>query len=133
MVRNNIMKQSMGNWIALVYHQKMKRADSEKELDDLMKIFGRMCQEEKELSAALIREIESLDEFINKVESRLRDNPIYRKINLILNEMSDIELGLVNEGRSKLSELSSMLEQYYEERVEIKFDRDIQYYGYEGS
>lgn len=132
MVRNNIMKQSMGNWIALVYHQKMKRTDNEKELDDLMKLVGRMSQEEKDLSVAIIHEIETLNEFINKVESRLKENRIYRKIDLTLNEMSDIELGLVDESRTKLSALSSLLEEYYAERVEIKFDKDIQYYGYQG-
>lgn len=132
MVRNNIMKQSMGNWIALVYHQKMKRTDNEKELDDLMKLVGRMSQEEKELSVAIIHEIETLNEFINKVESRLKENRVYRKIDVVLNEMSDIELGLVNESRTQLSVLSSLLEEYYAERVEIKFDKDIQHYGYQG-
>jgi hypothetical protein len=132
MVRNNVMKQSMGNWIALVYHQRLKREQINKELDATMKAIGRMTSEEKVLSVSLINEIENLDEFINKVESRLRENRTYLRIEAALDDMADIELGLVKKSRQTLLELSLMLEEYYEERFEIKFDKDIQNYGYNG-
>jgi len=132
MVRNNVMKQSMGNWMALVYHQKLKREQINKELDATMKSIGRMTEEEKSLSVALINEIENLDEFVNKVESRLRENRTYLRIEAALDDMADIELGLAKKSRQNLLELSLMLEEYYEERFEIKFDKDIQSYGYNG-
>ena len=122
MVKKNTIDCPLSDWIGLIENLK---------LDKKIHTYDTLSMEDKQDGMRLLIEIQGINEFINKANSYLYKNKSYRMINVTLNNMAEIEINKSNDSSSLLKEMSEALNNYYSEKVMIKFDKPInEYIGY---
>ena len=131
MVKKNTIDCSLSDWIGLIENLKLKLNALDKEVDKKIHTYDTLSMEDKQDGMRLLIEIQGINEFINKANSYLYKNKSYRMINVTLNNMAEIEINKSNDSSSLLKEMSEALNNYYSEKVMIKFDKPInEYIGY---
>ena len=131
MVKKNTIDCPLSDWIGLIENLKLKLNALDKEVDKKIHTYDTLSMEDKQDGMRLLIEIQGINEFINKANSYLYKNKSYRMINVTLNNMADIEIIKSNDSSSLLKEMSEALNNYYSEKVMIKFDKPInEYIGY---
>ena len=129
MVKKNTIDCPLSDWIGLIENLKLNALD--KEVDKKIHTYDTLSMEDKQDGMRLLIEIQGINEFINKANSYLYKNKSYRMINVTLNNMAEIEINKSNDSSSLLKEMSEALNNYYSEKVMIKFDKPInEYIGY---
>lgn len=131
MVKKNTIDCPLSDWIGLIENLKLKLNSLDKEVDKKIHTYDTLSMEDKQDGMRLLIEIQGINEFINKANSYLYKNKSYRMINVTLNNMAEIEINKSNDSSSLLKEMSEALNNYYSEKVMIKFDKPInEYIGY---
>ena len=131
MVKKNTIDCPLSDWIGLIENLKLKLNALDKEVDKKIHTYDTLSMEDKQDGMRLLIEIQGINEFINKANSYLYKNKSYRMINVTLNSMAEIEINKSNDSSSLLKEMSEALNNYYSEKVMIKFDKPInEYIGY---
>lgn len=131
MVKKNTIDCPLSDWIGLIENLKLKLNALDKEVDKKIHTYDTLSIEDKQDGMRLLIEIQGINEFINKANSYLYKNKSYRMINVTLNNMAEIEINKSNDSSSLLKEMSEALNNYYSEKVMIKFDKPInEYIGY---
>ncbi|EPP7233293.1 hypothetical protein ACTOJ1_000147 [Shigella flexneri] len=131
MVKKNTIDCPLSDWIGLIENLKLKLNALDKEVDKKIHTYDTLSMEDKQDGMRLLIEIQGINEFINKANSYLYKNKSYRMINVTLNNMAEIEINKSNDSSSLLKEMSEALNNYYSEKVMIKFDKPInEYIGY---
>lgn len=131
MVKKNTIDCPLSDWIGLIENLKLKLNSLDKEVDKKIHTYDMLSMEDKKDGMRLLIEIQGINEFINKANSYLYKNKSYRMINVTLNNMAEIEINKSNDSSSLLKEMSEALNNYYSEKVMIKFDKPInEYIGY---
>lgn len=131
MVKKNTIDCPLSDWIGLIENLKLKLNALDKEVDKKIHTYDTLSMEDKQDGMRLLIEIQGINEFINKANSYLYKNKSYRMINVTLNNMAEIEINKSNDSSLLLKEMSEALNNYYSEKVMIKFDKPInEYIGY---
>lgn len=131
MVKKNTIDCPLSDWIGLIENLKLKLNALDKEVDKKIHTYDTLSMEDKQDGMRLLIEIQGINEFINKANSYLYKNKSYRMINVTLNNMAEIEINKLNDSSLLLKEMSEALNNYYSEKVMIKFDKPInEYIGY---
>lgn len=131
MVKKNTIDCPLSDWIGLIENLKLKLNALDKEVDKKIHTYDTLSMEDKQDGMRLLIEIQGINEFINKANSYLYKNKSYRMINVTLNNMAEIDINKSNDSSSLLKEMSEALNNYYSEKVMIKFDKPInEYIGY---
>ena len=131
MVKKNTIDCPLSDWIGLIENLKLKLNALDKEVDKKIHTYDTLSMEDKQDGMRLLIEIQGINEFINKANSYLYKNKSYRMINVTFNNMAEIEINKSNDSSSLLKEMSEALNNYYSEKVMIKFDKPInEYIGY---
>lgn len=131
MVKKNTIDCPLSDWIGLIENLKLKLNALDKEVDKKIHTYDTLSMEDKQDGMRLLIEIQGINEFINKANSYLYKNKSYRMINVTLNNMAEIEINKSSDSSSLLKEMSEALNNYYSEKVMIKFDKPInEYIGY---
>lgn len=131
MVKNNTIDCPLSDWIGLIENLKLKLNILDKEVDKKIHGYDSLTMEDKKDGMRLLIEIQGINEFINKANSHLYRNKNYRMINVTLDSMAEIEINKTTDSSFLLKELSENLNDYYSEKIMIKFDKPInEYIGY---
>lgn len=131
MVKNNTIDCPLSDWIGLIENLKLKLNILDKEVDKKIHGYDYLTMEDKQDGMRLLIEIQGINEFINKANSHLYRNKNYRMINVTLDSMAEIEINKTTDSSFLLKELSENLNDYYSEKIMIKFDKPInEYIGY---
>jgi len=130
-MKKNTIDISLSGWLGLIQNLTLKRDFLYNQIDESTKNYDLLSIEEKKENMISLIEIQDINEFINKVNSYLIKNKTYRMIYATLHNMADIELEKLPDSSSLLKEMSETLNDYYSEKLMIKFDKPInEYIGY---
>lgn len=131
MVKQNTIDFPLSNWIGLIENLKLKLNVLDKEIDGKIHGYDSLTMNEKQDGMRILMEMQGINEFINKANSYLYKNKSYRMINITLNNMAEVEIKKSTDSSLLLKEMSEKLNDYYSEKLLIKFDKPInEYIGY---
>lgn len=131
MIKKNTIDCSLSDWIGLIENLKLKLNVLDKDVDKKIHGYDSLSMEDKQDGMRTLIEIQSINEFINKANSHLYRNKSYRMIHVTLNNMAEIEINKSKDSSFLLKEMSETLNDYYSEKLMIKFDKPInEYIGY---